>query len=406
MRLGWMRRWYWWSAVGCTYALGLGAAVQVGLARPPVVPGTVAAASAGAASVAAGRLLSRRFADVERRRVADDADGRARLVIVAVAATATMIVSAIPVLPDLSGPGAVRLTPLVAGTVVGGLAGIVAGRRRAVVLVGAMVVAGTDLAARLVLAGEADLGGVLADGVVSAVIAVGLLGSLHYWDLMARMERARQLEGELAVAGERLRFAADLHDVQGHHLQVIALKSELAARLAEPDPGAARVHIAEVVSRVRVALAETRAVVHDERHASLSAELANAVRVLDAAGVDARTDHGAGPADALPPAVGTLLGSVVREATTNVLRHSAAQQVRVMLACDEDRADLVVRSDGAAPRDAATAVAQPGQGSGLTALAERVTEADGTLDWDRDGDWFTVTAHVPLAVGAQPGAVG
>ena len=132
------------------------------------------------------------------------------------------------------------------------------------------------------------VGAVLLPPVLLAITAATMLGLLWGWEVAARLERARRLSAELAVADERLRFAADLHDIQGHHLQVIALKSELAARLARTDPARAAAEMEEVQRLAAKALDDTRAVVQGYRRTSLDEEIANATRVLAAAGIDAR----------------------------------------------------------------------------------------------------------------------
>ncbi|TMR05036.1 histidine kinase, partial [Nonomuraea turkmeniaca] len=158
------------------------------------------------------------------------------------------------------------------------------------------------------------------------------LGMLWAWDVAERLNAARRLSAELAVKDERLRFAADLHDIQGHHLQVIALKSELAARLAGADPARAAEEMNEVRRLAADALRDTRAVVQGYRRVTLEEEIANATRVLAAAGIDARMELDPAAAPGLLPDPGRrLLGLVMREATTNVLRHSRARQAEVSL---------------------------------------------------------------------------
>jgi two-component system, NarL family, sensor histidine kinase DesK len=93
------------------------------------------------------------------------------------------------------------------------------------------------------------LGAVLLPPGLLAITTATLPGMLWGWEVAARLERTRRLSAELAVADERLRFAADLHDIQGHHLQVIALKSELAARLAATDPPRAAEQMQQVQRR-------------------------------------------------------------------------------------------------------------------------------------------------------------
>lgn len=224
-------------------------------------------------------------------------------------------------------------------------------------------------------------------------VAVGARAELRHWQLLVRLEGARRLEGELAVAEERLRFAADLHDIQGHHLQVIALESELASRLAASHPAAAAAHMTEAEGQARQALADTRRIVQGYRKASLAAELSNATRVLAAAGIDGRLGRDAQDAanDVAEPGR-HLLGLVVREATTNVLRHSTADQARLALTVEGDTARLEVANNGAT----ATGEAARRDGTGLATLAERLHAAGGTLEWEHGDDWFTLTASIPV----------
>ncbi|WSA42139.1 histidine kinase [Streptomyces sp. NBC_01808] len=219
-----------------------------------------------------------------------------------------------------------------------------------------------------------------------------LLGPLWAWDVAGRLDRARRLEAEVAVKDERLRFAADLHDIQGHHLQVIALKSELAARLAERDPARAAAEMRDVRQLAADALHDTRAVVHGYRSTTLDDEIANATRVLAAADIDARMtlDPAAVAAGRAAPAR-HLLGLVVREATTNVLRHSSARRAEVDYRLAGGLARLRFSNDGASEPSAAS---RP-SGSGLPGLAERLRAAGGELTWARDGDRFEVVASLP-----------
>lgn len=213
-----------------------------------------------------------------------------------------------------------------------------------------------------------------------------ILGPLWVWDVAGHLHRARRLAADLAVADERLRFAADLHDIQGHHLQVIALKSELAERLVAADPARAAAEMAEVRRLAADALRDTRALVQGYRRTTLEDEIANATRVLTAADIDARMDVDPAP-DRLSDAGRHLLGLVMREATTNVLRHSRAAHATVEYQVDGDRARLRVTNDGAGP---------PGAPSGLATLAARLAAAGGELTWRHDGGHFVVAAVLPV----------
>ncbi|MFD7897442.1 histidine kinase [Streptomyces sp. NPDC059743] len=256
--------------------------------------------------------------------------------------------------------------------------------------------------------------------VFTYVISAWLLKAV--WDLDA----ARELQTRLAVAEERLRFGRDLHDVMGRNLAVIALKSELAVQLAERGRPEAVAQMAEVQRIARESQREVRDVVRGYREADLYTELEGARGVLTAAGIDCLIegadrlvggDSGRGGTgglsgdsrSGLPAEVQSALGWVVREATTNVLRHGDARRCTVRLSESEENgqadadgreAVLVVENDGV-PVDA-MASAEPirngsNGGSGLAGLRERLAALDGTLDARHTGQGcFRLTARVPL----------
>ncbi|MEO3851197.1 histidine kinase [Streptomyces sp. B8F3] len=278
------------------------------------------------------------------------------------------------------------------------------GRRRLLLVAGAVVLATLPGGAVSLAAGDGEFAyaALFPAGLVAFSVWM-LLGPLWAWDLAARLDRARRLEAEVAVKDERLRFAADLHDIQGHHLQVIALKGELAARLAEHDPARAAAEMRDVRQLAADALRDTRAVVHGYRRTTLDDEIANATRVLAAADIDARMtlDPAAVAAGRAAPAR-HLLGLVVREATTNVLRHSSARRAEVDYTLAGGLARLRFSNDGAgAPGPAARTPRAPG-GSGLSGLAERLRAAGGELTWGRDGDRFEVVASLPGPANGAP----
>ncbi|GAA0837460.1 hypothetical protein GCM10009525_45780 [Streptosporangium amethystogenes subsp. fukuiense] len=265
-------------------------------------------------------------------------------------------------------------------------------------------------------AGAAVLGGVTAalsgqGSVFATAFPAGLvlftgwvtLGMLWAWDVAEQLNAARRFSAELAVKDERLRFAADLHDIQGHHLQVIALKSELAARLAEADPARAAAEMKEVRRLAADALRDTRAVVQGYRRVTLEEEIGNATRVLAAAGIDARMELDRAAVPGLLPDPGPrLLGLVMREATTNVLRHSRARHAEVGYRIIGGLARLTVANDGA-PDHPGTG-RESGPGTGLQTLAERLQAVGGELTWRRDDDRFVVTASLPAETTGQESA--
>src|SRR5690606_8827511 len=118
-------------------------------------------------------------------------------------------------------------------------------------------------------------------------IAVMVLGPLWAWDIARRLNETQRLAAGLAGKNERLRVAADLHDIRGPHRQVIGPKSELAARLAGADAERATAEMEEVQRLAVKALEDPRAVVRGYRNTSLDEEFANATKVLAAADIDA-----------------------------------------------------------------------------------------------------------------------
>jgi two-component system, NarL family, sensor histidine kinase DesK len=210
----------------------------------------------------------------------------------------------------------------------------------------------------------------------------------HLTATVAQLRRAREELARVAVNEERLRFARDLHDLIGHSLSTIVLKSELAGRLAPRAPGLAAAEIADVERTARDALYQVRAAVAGYRRPSLITELAAARELLAAAGIDARIDPS--PA-ALPPAADGLLGWAVREGVTNVVRHSRAHSCTIRLTRQAARATLEILDDGSG-RDAAGSEG----GYGLTGLIERAAAEGGQVDARATASGFRLAIDVPL----------
>lgn len=210
------------------------------------------------------------------------------------------------------------------------------------------------------------------------------LWSVWLWKMVIELDRARSTAATLAVTEERLRIAADLHDIQGNHLQAIALKGELAERLVGTDEHAARAQAAEIAELARRALSDTRALVQGYRKTDLDTEISNAVGILDAAGITVSVH---GDAERVPATLRPLFGALFREGTTNLLRHSNASTARLSIVVDQDRVTASLRNDGVAPRAANSA-----DGSGLAGLRERFVAVGGRVEVAvRDGS-FELTA--------------
>ncbi|EPH41658.1 hypothetical protein STRAU_5258 [Streptomyces aurantiacus JA 4570] len=254
---------------------------------------------------------------------------------------------------------------------------------------------------RLAVIGAALVAGFAAVGVrdgrlfgLAGLVAFGGLTALltarcGAWSLsvMWEADRAREVEARLAVAEERLRFGRDLHDVMGRNLAVIALKSELSVQLARRGRPEAVEQMIEVQRIAQESQREIREVVRGYRDIDLGVELVGAQGVLEAAGIACRVT---GAPDGLPDAAQSALGWVVREGTTNVLRHGDARSCAIELSVAEGRTTLIIENDGVPD-----AAAGPG-GSGLTGLRERLTEVGGTLEHHSAEGRFRLTARVPL----------
>lgn len=211
------------------------------------------------------------------------------------------------------------------------------------------------------------------------------VSSLWWWDVLVTLDRARASESRLAVTQERLRLATDVHDLQGHHLQVIALQLELAERLMERDPDAGLVQLRAARASVDEARQGTRDLATRFRSVPLGDEVANARDLLSAAGIrveaDIAQDAGEAPASALGP--------VIRETTTNVLRHGGGARARLSLRRDAGGWRYEVSND-VDPRTERVAV-----GSGLDGVRRRIAEARGTIEVRDEGEDFTVIVTVP-----------
>ncbi|MFD6423571.1 sensor histidine kinase [Streptomyces sp. NPDC060198] len=240
------------------------------------------------------------------------------------------------------------------------------------------------------------LAGVAGAGLFSALLML-LAVRPSAWSLsvMWQAEEARDLQARLAVAEERLRFGRDMHDVLGRNLAVIALKSELAVELARRGKPSAVDQMVEVQRIAQASQQEVRDVVRGYREADLRAELHGARAVLMAAGIDCSIE-GDRASDGLTGAAGSALGWVVREATTNVLRHGDPRHCVIRLAADECSVRLVVENDGVPDAGPSSG------GSGLPGLRERLAALDGSLEAGPSGTGlFRLTATVPATAPAE-----
>ncbi|WP_282087660.1 sensor histidine kinase [Streptomyces tendae] len=330
-----------------------------------------------------------------------------RLMWTLIAVTAVVAITAVGIAER--GPGGEVETA--AGSVYGGVmlygAGVTAigvrGRRRRAAAVTAFALGAGLITFPLEMPALASV--VLAGLVLVTGGLLAVTSNFSLWLLKAvyALDDAKETRARLAVAEERLRFGRDLHDVMGRNLAVIALKSELAVQLSRRGRPEAVEQMIEVQRIAQESQREVRDVVRGYREAALEVELAGARGVLAAAGIVSEVT---GETAGLPAEVQSALGWVVREATTNVLRHGDAKKVAVTVRMSEGRVVLTVENDGVAETAGDGPPTGPG-GSGLSGLRERLSAVDGTLEAGPVGRGaFRLTAEVPLPAAAAGAALG
>ena len=253
------------------------------------------------------------------------------------------------------------------------------------------IAAGVSLPARRAMGAIAGLmvvaaavGGARVDwlqtGRIVLLVAAGGFGMVGVGRLIGAIGELRAARAEIArlvVAGERLRFARDLHDLLGHSLSTIAIKATLAYRLLPDAPERAMRELDDVQSVTQDALREVREAVTGYRQPTLAEELANAREILAAAGIAYECDNAAGT---LPTAVESVAAWAVREGVTNIVRHSRARHVAIRIHRERDAVSAAITDDGSG--DAHAMSGPPGDpgGSGLRGLAERAAAVGGRLD--------------------------
>ncbi|MFI5645112.1 histidine kinase [Kitasatospora sp. NPDC051705] len=265
-----------------------------------------------------------------------------------------------------------------------GAAGILAGS----LLIALPLRAGAALAGALVVAAGA-IGGsgpaaVLMTAVNALITCVVVYAVLRLVRLVRELQRAAAGLARAVVVTERLRAARDLHDLLGHGLAAILLKAELARRLTDTDPDRCRAELADIVHLAGRGQVELGALADDSPRLSFTTELASAAGVLEAAAITVELDD-----EPVPAAAGAVLGVVLREAVTNILRHSRARHARIATSVAGGSARLEVENDGVP--DGVTA-----PGSGIGGLTVRLAEAGGTLAAGPDDGWYLLRAEVPL----------
>lgn len=220
---------------------------------------------------------------------------------------------------------------------------------------------------------------------VQMILTSIVIGAVWIWSigdvgeqtrLIRALTRAKDAEQEASLLRQRNRIAADLHDIQGHTLHVIKLKAAVAARVRESDPARAAEELEAIQSLIAESIDQGRQLVNATQRLSLENEVGSAVGLFEASGVTVNVTG----ADAAHPDWEADAALVLREATTNILRHARAARVEVRVGPQS----IEIRNDGVPD------TLRPQRG--LARLAERIADRGGRLEAGAEDGWFTVRA--------------
>jgi two-component system, NarL family, sensor histidine kinase DesK len=245
------------------------------------------------------------------------------------------------------------------------------------------------------------------------LLGLAMIGLRNHFELTRELSEARETVARLAASQERLRLARDMHDLTGQSLSMITLKSELALRLlgrlpAGPDRDRARDEIEQVGAVSRQTLHDIREAISGYRRPTLAVEIITARAALEAAGIASQDDADltllSGTFD---PDAEAALAWCLREAATNVVRHSGARTCRIGLARRGRTLSLEVRDDGrghGGDEHGGDGLAGDGlatgdgpSGAGLRGMSERLSAVGGSLELRPAGPGFLLIATVPAA---------
>lgn len=219
----------------------------------------------------------------------------------------------------------------------------------------------------------------------NALFLIGIVGfivivNVRSYRTSQELRIAREEIAHLAVTTERLRIARDLHDLLGHNLSLIALKSELARRLIEKDIQRASSEVSDIEQVARTMLQEVREAVGSYRQPTLASELHGVQEILNAAGIAYHYEGEEHILDDLPQSIEAVLAWTVREGVTNIIRHSRARQCTIRMTRTRQQSSVEILNDGLSVDDQEqdNELTHHG-GNGLRGLTERVAALGGQL---------------------------
>ncbi|MFC0470859.1 sensor histidine kinase [Halalkalibacter kiskunsagensis] len=210
--------------------------------------------------------------------------------------------------------------------------------------------------------------------------------------LEGQLEDANKRISQLIVMEERQRIARDLHDTLGQKLSLIGLKSDLARKLIEINPDSAKVEMSDINQTARTALKEVREMVSDMRGAKLEDEVIHIQQILKAAQIEF-TMEGDPNLKSTPLLVENVVSMCLKEAVTNVVKHSQASSCKVMICESSDELQIIVQDDGIGISEKS----ESSSGSGLKGIRERLEFVNGSLDFVKS-DGTVLDIRVPNAI--------
>jgi len=216
---------------------------------------------------------------------------------------------------------------------------------------------------------------------IGAVTGISCMASAEEIELRKYLERTSVLDKQSATLAERERIAADLHDLLGQTLTMVALKAEVADKFMDKDSERARREIREIRNEARAALADVRQAVSGMNTTTIEAEVNRAEQVLGAAGIEFSI---LGTLPKVSKHQDKVLGLAIREAVTNIVRHSKAKNAELSFVQSKDGLDISIRDNGIGGSYTL--------GAGLTGLKRRIENLGGSVDID-----ISKGAHIKLS---------
>ena len=220
------------------------------------------------------------------------------------------------------------------------------------------------------------------------------IGTWMQWKLGLQNLQLRKAQHEirtLAATAERERIARDVHDLLGHSLTVISVKAELANRLFETHPDRAQRELQDITQIARTSLKEVREAVTGMNGASLQHELERARKALEAASISL-TIHHAERLEDHPQS--SVLAMALREAVTNVIRHSGARHCTISFDCDAAGQPCAIRIEDDGAQQSGRSPASPQEGNGLRGMRTRLAAAGGSLMLSHTSSGLRLTASI------------